>query len=65
MSQSELDEEQWIADFKEWQQTIEARINKTEPLDKCSHDWREYKGFSEEYKYCCKCDIKKGEGNEQ
>ena len=25
---------------------------------KCSHDWKEYIGFTERYNYCTKCDTK-------
>lgn len=25
----------------------------------CDHDWKQYQGFTENYDYCSKCDIKK------
>jgi hypothetical protein len=28
---------------------------------KCSHDWKEYIGFTERYKYCTKCDNKENQ----
>ena len=26
--------------------------------DMCYHDWKDYHGFSEDYKFCTKCDAK-------
>lgn len=28
---------------------------------KCSHDWKEYIGFTERYNYCTKCDNKENQ----
>ncbi len=28
----------------------------------CNHEWKEYRGFSWDYKYCAKCDAKTGCG---
>lgn len=28
------------------------------PEEMCYHDWVDYKGFTEDYKYCLKCDAK-------
>jgi hypothetical protein len=28
---------------------------------KCSHDWKEYIGFTERYNYCTKCDTKENQ----
>ena len=28
---------------------------------KCSHDWKEYIGFTERYNYCSKCDVKENQ----
>lgn len=25
----------------------------------CYHDWKEYRGFNNDYEYCTKCDIKR------
>lgn len=28
-------------------------------LKKCQHEWKDYHGFTESYKYCSKCGVKK------
>lgn len=29
--------------------------------DPCSHEWKQYVGFTQRYEYCGKCDAKRGE----
>lgn len=31
----------------------------SESLDNCDHSWKQYQGFTENYEYCIKCDLKK------
>lgn len=31
------------------------------PKIKCTHEWKEYIGFTERYKYCTKCDSKENQ----
>lgn len=41
-----------------WDQDKEPSKENTVNVVFCLHDWRQYEGFTEKYKYCAKCDEK-------
>lgn len=61
-----ISDKEWIEGFNKWKVLVDAwadsifvdlDVNNLQVAE-CQHEWQEYKGFSEEYKFCRKCDEK-------
>jgi hypothetical protein len=59
LSPDDADAEQWWKIANEVQQRTEEATNGRTICDIWGCEWKEYRGFNEDYSYCLRCDKKK------